>query len=153
MNLQEKAAEARKFYRINTRTDGKKYWSSPNEPGWIHELNYTAHDGMFPDDWKYEFIVKALDAIVDEEDPNEFEADVYTSELHDWFTSHSERSGYADEALQEYGLREIDTAIAYGQLREMQEVYDLVKQYLEDLLLDEEDEEDEDDEDLEDEEE
>ena len=92
---------------------------------------------MAPDDWKYQFVLEAVVALSEADDPDDIqlEADVYNSELLQWLASHLERAGYVDEAVQEYGIGTKDfdlmSCIGLGQLREKEEVLSIVRSYLE----------------------
>ena len=53
-----------------------------------------------------------------------------------WLASHLDRPGYCDEAAEEYGARPdgIVTAIAWGMAHELGEVFDAVRQHLEEMV-------------------
>ena len=76
---------------------------SDDAPPWLEELCHDAHGTLLPDDWRYSFIVEALDAIAHSDDPDEAESevDVYTHELLSWLASNLDRVGYCDEAAEE----------------------------------------------------
>lgn len=94
---------------------------------------------MLPDDWRYEFIVDALDAIADHEDEDEardsIEADIYTAELTGWLHSRVDRYEYCDNAAQEFGASDtLLGSLQLGQLMEKHEVFDSVLSSLRDQL-------------------
>jgi hypothetical protein len=139
LTVQTLAQEARGYFKQAKRTDGSEYWSFDHDttPQWVQDLAYAGHDrgGMFPDDWRYEFIVEALDALSDDDEP-ELEANIYTSELCDWLASHGSRPSYCDEAHEEWGSvpDSIVAWLQWGQLREREEVLASVKSSLENHL-------------------
>lgn len=101
-------------------------------PDWAQDVCRAAHDGgsMLPDDWRYEMIESAADALADvdgdeDEARERLEEDcpVYTSELTRWLGSHVYRLGYCDEATREYGPFEgIANTIQAGFVVEQTEV-------------------------------
>lgn len=103
-----------------------------NEPDYyesdLHKLIKDAHADMLPDDYKFDFIVQALDAIAecsaDLEDIS-IEPDIYNFDLFKWVQSHGERQGYCNEVLAEYGhgiCLDFMAIIAQAQQREKEEV-------------------------------
>lgn len=147
MNVNEIAKEAAGWIESVTR-DGKPdyyyYRAKKDAPDWVNELCRAAHMSggtlMLPDDYRYEFISKALDEIAesaDEDDARdrafEFEPDVYNYERLAWLASHMERAGYVDEVVEEMGgdrFPGIIEVIGMGQCREFQEVFDIVLGFL-----------------------
>lgn len=140
MTLQELATKVRKEFTQDTRTATGTFWKRDSNAGdWIYDMCHDVHAGMFPDDYKYEFIVEALDLLADYGDPddilNDLQPDVCNHELIDWLGSHGERQGYCDEIMQEgTNYQTIMDVIMAGQLREKEEVLGLVRQALEDRL-------------------
>lgn len=103
-----------------------------------------AHGDMFPDDWRYSFIVEALNMIEENENlddcADEIYADVYTSDRLAWLASHLERAGYVDEAVNELGIGgepgrrggfSVLECIAFGQIAERREVFEVVRAWCE----------------------
>lgn len=138
-----------KFTRDGERTDNWK--CKDDTPRWVKDMIYEAHDGMFPDDHKYEFVVEALCAIMEHEDDEDsardsLEPDVYNADLTAWLASNVQRPGFVDEYIEDVG-GEVGCieSIAGGQLREKQQVFQVVWNTLNEQLLEEEDEEEEDD--------
>lgn len=140
MDLQTLAAEVRKMFVCKKRDNGASFWSIPGDkPKWITDLCREAHGDMMPDDYKYEYIVEALDRLKDgDEDGDEIEPDVYNSDLSKWMGSHSDRGWYVDEAVKEFGHSEdgIYADMMMGQVQEKREVFYSVKQSLESHLED-----------------
>jgi len=136
--VQELAKLARCAFSLETRPDGSEYWTANRcAPDWIGELCHTAHGDMFPDDYRYAFIVEALDALEESEDPDEardgYEYEHRNYQLALWLASHGHRFSYCDDWAQEYGSLGDGTAglLQGGHLAERLEVLDLVRGSLE----------------------
>jgi hypothetical protein len=133
--LQQAAGEAYEWFEKRTRNDGREFWTwKDNAPQWVKDLAHHAHGDMGPDDWRYEFIVEALAALHDNEDPDsiDMEADIYTDDLCAWLASDISRPGYCDDAVEELGQPEgIVPMMQYGQYEEKREVLYLVRSWLE----------------------
>jgi hypothetical protein len=71
-----------------------------------------------------ECVVESLDAIAEDGEDAELEADLYTAELTAWVASRPDRLAYCDEALSEWGGGFKDTfhLLQLGQYAERQEV-------------------------------
>jgi hypothetical protein len=140
MTIQEKASKAYDHFKQDTRNDGKKFWKHDG-PQWVTDLCHTAHGEMLPDDFRYKFIVEALSALADSDDPDEIElkADIYTSDLTGWLHSRNDRVCYLSEALEEFGrdLGDGFKLLAYAQYLEKREVLDAVKSFLNELEIEE----------------
>jgi hypothetical protein len=144
--LQALATEVLTYFETATRTsNGAEYHRTKDgAPQWVKDMCWAAHEsgGMMPDDWRYGFIVEALGALEDNEDPDEIamEADIYTSELTDWLGSRADRYAFCDEAMEEFGMEWKDlengtwTLLALGQRREKDEVLAAVRGFLEEKL-------------------
>lgn len=149
------ATEAASWMERATREDGTQYRRfREGHPEWLLDLAYAAHDNgdMWADDWRYEFIEQALDALADADpdaDPEdvlyEIEPDVYTGELTRWLDSRNSRVYYLTEVLEEFGAEGIDgfrlLALAQGQEKQetARQVLDFLTERAEELS-DEEDE-------------
>ena len=137
--VQELAKLARCAFTLETREDGSEYWTHNRcAPEWIGELCNTAHGDMLPDDYRYKFIVHALDELEEVEDLDEaghqWEFEPYLSRLAHWLGSHNHRFSYCDDWAEEIGFANIkDTyhLLAGGHLQERLEVLDLVRGSLE----------------------
>lgn len=108
-------------------------------PEWVTDLVRTAHGDMMPDNWRYDAVHSALEAIADADAEDESDlqgsdldhefcdaqVDVYTSARHEWLSSNLTRSSYCDDAVDE-GLASPDTdltdRIGLGQYMEAREV-------------------------------
>ena len=136
--VQELAKLARCAFSLETRPDGSEYWTANRcAPDWIGELVRTAHGDMLADDYRYKFIVHALDELEEVEDVDEagfyWEYEPYLARLADWLGSHNHRFSYCDDWAQEYGSLGDGTAglLQGGHLAERLEVLDLVRGSLE----------------------
>lgn len=136
-SIQKLAAEVSAMFTLSTRNDGTSYHSFDHSttPQWVKDLAFDAHDDMAPDDWKFAFIVEALDALAETEDPDDInlEADVYTHDLLRWLASNLNRPAICDEASAEYGTpgQDIVTVIQQGQAYEKSQVLASVRSALE----------------------
>lgn len=158
ITIVQKAKEALFFFTTKKRKpddDQEIVIAKDGAPGWIGDLSHEAHrenDGgyMFPDDFRYQFLVQALDAINEHEDRDaardSLEADIYNSDLTAWLHSNNGRLGYVDDAAQEMGKSDTcpeSNRLQCGQLMEKWEVFDAVYSFLEDLVEDANDAENE----------
>lgn len=144
MEIQELAKHARTFFKTFRRPEDPEgvghYTLKDPHPIWIEEMSRAVHDDSqwLPDDYKYEYMVQALDSLEEGNDPEEpyIEADVYNSDLLDWLASHSYRAEFVNEAVKDMGHSEngIIGDIGTGQYAEKREVWDRVLQALRDRL-------------------
>tara|TARA_Y100000310_G_scaffold214478_1_gene215372 strand:- start:623 stop:925 length:303 start_codon:yes stop_codon:yes gene_type:complete len=91
---------------------------------------------MLPEDYRYQFIVEALDALEEAEDPDEaregYEFEHRNYQLALWLGSHGHRFEYCDQWAEEYGHPEsTGDLLRGGHLQERLEVLDLVRGSLE----------------------
>jgi hypothetical protein len=141
MTVEQIALEARSWFEYRKRRpDREEAWfHKDGAPAWITDLCRAAHDQggelMLPDDYRYEYVVDALDHLAEGGDPSDYapEADIYYSELSAWFGSRVSRAGFVDEAARDWEPSEPDVyaQIAAGQVREKEEVFGLVLRFLE----------------------
>jgi len=140
------AGEASKCFIRAERQDGTIYVKrTPDAPDWIQDMVFHAHgDGdILPDDWVYEFVEAAVDAVADLDDdtPDDeiyqdarerIEADIYTSELTAWLHSSAYRVDYLTEALEAgLGIEDGFKLLSYAQQLEREEVLNAVVEYIE----------------------
>jgi hypothetical protein len=137
MTLQTQATEARKHFVLRKRDNGTQYWCAPDSEQWVTDLCLAAHnDGeILPDDWRYQAIVDALDMLEErkdwEEALDEWEPDIYTSDLTAWLASATWRVAYVDEGTTGFsGLASEFDRLQAGQLAEFREVFFAVQQFL-----------------------
>jgi hypothetical protein len=149
LEIDELAKYAGSFFVTKTRPTDKPRAEGASfialkkrRPTWVVEMVKRVHDDgkWFPDDYKYEYTDQALNVLATGMNPEEpeLEADVYTSDIYKWFTSHLERSAYVDEATKEWGHSDqgIVSDLMMGQVREKEEVFRLVVDALEERLKD-----------------
>jgi len=143
MDIKELAEHARSFFESKTRPNSEEiFWSmTRRHPSWVRDMLFHIHDDgdIFPDDYKYEYVVDFLDLLSDGVDPEEpqLEPDPYTHDLLKWLGSHSVRIGYVDEAAEDFGHSAnggVVGDIMQGQVREKEEVFNLVVEALKDRL-------------------
>lgn len=138
------AGEALAWIENRKRHDKTECWAvEGNAPEWVKNLVWSVHNkvDILPEDFRYLFIVEALEAIV--ENPEEpdiiWEPDVYTSELLKWLDAcPSYRMGLVDKAVSEFGWNGLFQALQAGQLMEKEEVLQLVREFLENEVEEEE---------------
>lgn len=141
--IQERAEEARSHFEQIKRGDDQIWSVKDSAPQWVTDLAHHAHGDMMPDDWRYQFIVDALDILAEEENPDNYvialdaDVDVYTGELLAWLGSRLDRTSYVNEALEECGRDAIAPEepnivkdIMAGQYKEREEVLYLVRDFL-----------------------
>jgi hypothetical protein len=138
----EVAETARKYFVNSKRTNSDEtYWHTKDDaPDWVNDMCQAAHDGMLPDDYRYSFIVEALDAIIDAEgdtDSADLEADCYTADLTAWLASRVSRTEYVDQAVEEFGADSVGivSQLMQGQYLEKREVLTSVISSLESVDL------------------
>lgn len=152
--VQSIAEEFSGWFGGATRPNGEEFRRlKDGHPAELHTLVMNAHGEMMPDDWRYEAIEDILDAIAVAEDPNELHGeidslvDVYNADLLRWVSSHLERAGYVDEAVEELGYPGcLFKALQYGQHQEYSEIHSLVLRELEKIAEEREEEDTEDEE-------
>ena len=140
--VQELAKLARCAFSLETRDNGTEYWTANRcAPDWISELVRMAHGYFWADDYRYKFIVEALDALEEAEETaddwidearDRYEFEPYLAKLADWLGSHNHRFSYCDDWAEEMGQPE-DTyhRLAGGHLQERLEVLHSVRASLE----------------------
>lgn len=125
------AGTLRAAFTQNTREDGSTYWCLTDQANydnndellsWLYDL----HDQELPNDWRYGTIASILDALMDVDAPlNEFMdhhdlvdgiasniADIYNSDLFQWYADQPDRVGYIEEATAEGLISEDADTIA-----------------------------------------
>jgi hypothetical protein len=145
-STQDRAREAAEWFEVAERVEGdedSRYIRTKDGcPEWVTQLVYSAHGDFLPDDWRYNVIQDALEAIAESDDPEDAAGefadsavDVYTHARLKWLASNLNRAAYCDEAAQEFGAEgspDIISMIGLGQYYEASEVYGLVLRALED---------------------
>ena len=133
--IQELAREARSWFGYRKRQDGTGYWAVQEDaPKWIKKMVWAAHakGEILPEDFRHRFIVEALEALMEDPEEPDIVPDVYISELLKWLEAHpSYRIGIVDEAVSLFGWNGLFEALQAGQLMEKEEVFELVREFLE----------------------
>src|ERR1051326_8774615 len=129
MTIQELAQQYADLFVTKTRRDGEKYICVENndKSPELMDLIRTAHDGMFPDDYKYQFIHEALEAIAESADEEYIdlmlEPDIYNHDLLKWVSSNLTRASYVDQAVMDgYQYDGLLNTLINGQSYEKNEV-------------------------------
>jgi len=147
--VKQLAKEARRWLTVQRDNEGhEKVVFRPGAPEWVEVLVREAHrqgrELMLPDDFRFEFVAEALDAIADADDLDDvsLEPDESTPKLLAWISSNLTRPSYVDEAIEETGWPgSMLAALAAGQAREKEEVLQLVQDHLEQLAEDQDEDE------------
>lgn len=133
------ASEALSHFEVRERPSGDKFVGvKDGAPVWVSHLVRHAHDGMLPDDWRYEFIGNSLAAIAQGDLTGvSLAPSDYTYQLASWLSSDGYRISYCDDAICD-GIATTFSLLQAGQLLEISEVHRLVRQFLEELALSDE---------------
>jgi hypothetical protein len=135
--IESLAQEVLDQFERGTRDDGSTYWSrKERQEDWVYEMIMDAHGDFGPDDYIYEAIVEALQALADGDTDGEgIEADIYHSDRLKWLSSHTARVFAVDELRAETGAGDsIMDEIGNAQYQERRDVFDVVKAGLETML-------------------
>lgn len=135
-SLQDLAGFYEGFFFKKKRDDGEEFWLVKDDaPEELKTLIQEAHEDMFPDDYKYQFIREALTDFSSYEDPDEvidyIEADPYTTGLTHWLSSNINRVYYLTEAIEQFEPKDGFQALTMAQYEEKREVYSSVQNSLE----------------------
>lgn len=144
MGLQERAAKLASFLTTTQRREGETIVIKTDDaPEWVGDVVHAVHGDMLPDDWTYETIKDAADAIAEDGEDAELEADIYTHSLLTWLRDYPGAVGYVDDAAEQFGeVAGIIEQIQRGQYVAQAEIVAAVISQLE-LLEDDEDDDDE----------
>lgn len=149
ITIQELAQEYLTYFERKEGENGlPSYTWKDGTPKALRDLIQEAHGDMMPNDYKYNFVVDALETIAQELDEDSIEADIYNRDLLNWLASHLDRPGYCDQYAEEYGVDSknfsIINIISGGQYLEKMEVYRSVLSSLEEIIEELEDDESDD---------
>lgn len=109
--LQTVATDALRYFEVAERTDGTRYVRlTAEEPTWVREVIWAAHNGELPNDWRWLTIHSAFEAIArgeitDDDGAHEFAdttTDPHTVNLLRWLTEDIQRIGYVEDARHEF---------------------------------------------------
>ena len=112
------------------------------------EFFHHAHGDMLPDDFRYKMIHDILSDMssydnIDEIDSFELcdsNVPIYNHELLQWVSSHGSRSSYVDDAVSEFGYpidEGLINALQMGYFMELEEVYGLIMEWINDNVEEE----------------
>ncbi len=135
MNIKDLAKEALNYFERIRR--GREWGLVDDAPEWVYEVVREGHGEMMPDKWRYDFIHEALEAIAEGNLEGEnFETDVYISDLLRWVSSNIGRTEYSDEVLMSTSPvpNSLWEVLTIAQQQEKREVFDLIKAALENAL-------------------
>ncbi len=143
---QQLARQAYDAMESDTRATGETFYKFKSDrPEWMLELAQAAHVSFPPDDYRFRMIHGALAAIWEDASEDETldslrkrglewaDTDIsrYADYFRQWFASNAARARYVDEAAEKLWPKGgIIQALAKGELRERQEVYGQVLEFL-----------------------
>lgn len=139
ITIQQLAAQYSELFITKTRDNGDQFLhlhDSVDDKHPLKKLVYSAHDGMMPDDYKYQFVLDSLNDISESDDTYDIylEADCYTADLLRWLSSSLKRIHYMDVAIECCGSSTFTALLTYAQQAEMEEVLDSVRSSLESIV-------------------
>lgn len=116
-------------------------WINTNDT--YQEFFHHAHGDMLPDDHRYRMIHSILQEMDDTEEYDDLCIDdlipIYTYELVAWLDSNITRLSYCDQYLEEYVvISDTISLLSGGYMMELQEVYYLIVEWLNDNSNEEE---------------
>lgn len=143
MTVIELAAQYLTYFRVLERENAPNTYCWKEDvvvPEALKDLCYEAHEDMMPDDYKYNYIVDALELIADSDEDTDLEelsssnieADVYTFDLLKWLSSNLDRhyyvNGYVQDLLGTIEAKDFDLIqlISGGQWLEKREVFNII---------------------------
>jgi predicted regulator of amino acid metabolism with ACT domain len=146
MNKEQLIKEIKDITTHKTRENGEGYYiiteEHPRRKEILNEL-YTL--GFEIQDFYYKTLEDAIYAIVymleqghtpvdtDNELIEHIEADIYTQDLLRWLSEDINNLARCDEAMQEYDLKSVETAISYAQQDHKHEIYLIVWQMIQEV--------------------
>lgn len=102
-------------FETATRDSGETFYHlTDGATEWMRDAVREAHDGEFPNDWRYETCARVVDDLADAlEDGADMDdvtheiadrlTDAYTSDLFQWLADNTSRAQYVDDANAEMG--------------------------------------------------
>jgi len=146
IKMKKKVVKMNKIELIKDILKGMEYrdirngiWIITNDA--YNDFFYHVHNGMLPDDCRYRMIHDIL-CNMDEDDEDLNIGDlipVYTNELISWLNSNITRLSYCDQYLEEYdSISDTISLLSGGYMMELQEVYYLIVEWLNDNSNEEE---------------
>lgn len=142
MTIQKLARECAEMLETQKRDNGKSYVAFKRDaPEWMRDMARDAHGDLLPDDFIYEYIAEALEAISMADDAedieracDELEPDVYTSGILKWLSARGFMC--VDEALSDCGMQvdgvntTLFDAVMLAQVEEKRRVFNAVVHFL-----------------------
>jgi hypothetical protein len=129
-NIQELAQSFSDDLIQKTRTNGDIFFTHASDGDDLMSVIHAGHDdqNILPDDYRYQFIKDALDAIAETDDiesamESACDPDVYSRELTGWLHSSVGRLEYVTEAVKSFGADTGFQILANAQYLERQEVF------------------------------
>ena len=127
------------YFITKTRDSGESFICLTDQaPEELQSLVEEAHEGMLPDNYKYQFLLESFQSLEDREynfdhTREAIESDVYYRDLLTWVSSHVDRPSMCDEAALDLGAVDADLMylIALGQQQEKSRVLEHVIDFLE----------------------
>lgn len=111
------------YFQRKTRDDGTTFVTLTDDaPEWLDDAVMAAHDGEWPNDWRYETCESIVEMLAGSgADPSDAAweiadslVDVYNHDLYAWATP--DRWCYVDEAIENLGeVRDLSQALMQGQ--------------------------------------
>jgi len=146
MSVIKLAKEAESWFEKKTRDNGEEFFClKDGHPEWIKDMAYKAHeeDSLAPKDYRHKFVWESLVNISECDEDNleemldcycDIDADIYSSDLLKWLSSHLTRPGWVDQAKEELGPGfTLMSEIMHGQLLEKQMVFGVVVKFLREM--------------------
>jgi hypothetical protein len=136
MTIQELARQYADMFITAQRDNEETYLTLRDSNDNLMSLIRDAHGDMMPDDFKYQFIHEALEAIAETDDIDDInlEPDCYNRDLVKWVSSNLIRASAVDEAVENYSYKCFYSALRMGQSAEKEEVLYFVRSSLESIL-------------------
>jgi hypothetical protein len=149
MSIQEFARILRGGFSYGIRADGEPQWHNVLEyphASYVADFARECHAGMRPNDYRYRFIVRVLDTILESDNPDDVQesdmlglivnSSIYA--LAKWLCSGNgdvlgpslRRMRYCDDAFKTFGFTSTFRLLQQGQLQEVREVFGLVLAFL-----------------------
>jgi hypothetical protein len=119
------------FVRLKDNCENEEEYSQI-----IHNVHNDLNQGL-PDDFTYRVIREMLAEIEDQEDiddPEDIEADIYTSDLLDWLREDMSRVERVDDALKDLDGDGIISLMMYAQAQEKEEIYHSLVSHIRDII-------------------
>jgi hypothetical protein len=127
MTIQELAQQYADIFIYKKRENGESFIALRKDDETLTTLIRNAHGDMLPDDYKYEYVHNALEAITQCELEDDIidismEPDCYNSDLLKWLSSNLTRSNYVDETVLNFGYSSLFQTLMLAQQLEREEV-------------------------------